>query len=172
MSREDYVAVATRLFSIYVFFNIARSVPGAIQILGQDQGMAMAGLYAFILFVGILFCAFLWFFPLTVARKLLPVMREPRSEDTIGSATALSIGMTLIGIWFLGNALVDFSYWLSLFVRTKQVGDIIVEWPPNDIASVVATAVQLIVATWLLFGSSGIKRLIFRFRFGVADGAP
>lgn len=172
MSREDFIAVASRLFSIYVLFSIVRSAPGAAQMLSQDQGMTWVGLYLFVLIIGLLLCAFLWFFPLTVARKLLPVMREPRSEEAIRSPTALSLGLTLIGAWFFANALVDASYWLALFVRSRQTSNIRVDWTPEQIASMIATAVELIISFWLLFGSTGITQLIYKLRHGAPQSAP
>ena len=172
MSREDFIAVASRLFSIYILFGIIRSTPGTAQMLSQDQGMTWVGFYVFVLIVGLLLCAFLWFFPLTIARKLLPVMREPRSEEPIGFPTALSLGLTLIGAWLFANALVDASYWLTLFVRSKQVGNVSVEWAPEQIASMIATLVELIISFCLLFGTSGVRQLIFKFRYGGTQGAP
>lgn len=172
MNREDFIAVASRLCSIYVLFSIIRGVPSAAQMLSEDQGMTWVGLYVFVLVVGLLLCTFLWFFPLTIARKLLPVMREPRPEEAIRSPTALSLGLTLIGAWFFANALVDASYWLTLFVRSKQTSNIRVEWTPEQIASIIATAVELIISFCLLFGSTGITQLIYKLRYGAPRSAP
>ena len=172
MNRDDFIAVASRLFSIYIFFGIIRSAPGAAQLLSQEQDSSWIGLYAFATIVALLLCAFLWFFPLTVARKLLPVMREPPSNEMIGSATALSLGLTLIGAWFFANALVDSSYWLTLLVRSKQMSGTAVEWRPEQIASMLSTAVELVVSFGLLFGSSGITQLIYKLRYAGTQGAP
>lgn len=168
MSREDYVAIASRLFSIYLAYIIVRTVPGALQLARQEQGLSLLIVYFAVLGGGLLVCALLWFFPLTVARKLLPVMREPRSEDAVGPATALSMGLTLIGVWFLAGALVDASYWLVLVMRIKQVDDMQLTWDHEQIANMAATAVQLVAGLWLILGSRGIRRLIYRFRYGDA----
>jgi hypothetical protein len=172
VNRDDFIAVASRLFSIYIFFGVIRSAPGAAQLLSQDQGTTWAVLYVFATIVVLLLCAFLWFFPLTVARKLLPVMREPRSNETIGSATALSLGLTLIGAWFFANALVDSSYWLTLLIRSKQMSGTAVEWRPEQIASMLSTAVELVISFCLLFGSSGITQLIYKLRYAGTQRAP
>ena len=172
MSREDFVAVASRLFSIYLLFNIIRNVPGALQLFSQDQGAAWAGLFVLVLVIGLVVCAFLWFFPLTVARKLLPVMREPRSETSIDSSVALSLGLTLIGAWILAYALVDSVYWLTLLIRTKQIDTTNFEWSHEQISGMVATVAELVISLWLIFGNSGIKRLIYKFRYGESHSAP
>ena len=171
MSREDFIAVAVRLFAVYVLFWTLETFPNAMFLLSGADGKAWAGLYIAILIFACLLCAFLWFFPLSIARKLLPVMREPRSEQVIGAPVALSLGLTLIGIWFLADALVSVLYWLTLFIRSKQVNGIPVEWTSKQVASMVATLTRLVLSVWFIFGAAGIRRLIYKFRYGEV-GAP
>jgi hypothetical protein len=166
VNREDIIAVAVRLFAIYMLFNILETVPGATQLLSSQDGAIWTGLYVSILVCAALFFAFLWFFPLSVARKLLPVMRESRSEQTVGAPVALSLGLTLIGVWFLATGLVDASYWLTLIVRSKQLNNVPVEWTHKQIASMVADFTRLFLSVWLVFGTAGIRRLIYKFRYG------
>lgn len=168
MSREDFVAVASRLLSIYLLFGIIQGVPSALQMLFDGQGVAWGALFAFFLAVGALLCAFLWFFPLTVARKLLPVMSERRSEEAIDASIALSLGLTLLGAWFFANALIDSSYWLVYLFRSRQVEDVALHWSHEQVAHMVSTGVELVVSLWLLVGSGGIKRLIYKLRRGDA----
>ena len=168
MSREDVIAVSVRLFAIYVAFSILKTIPAASQLLSTDGGKTWASLYIVILVIGALFCAFLWFFPLSIARKLLPTMREPRSEHAIGERVALSLGLTLIGVWLLASALVDATYWLTIIIRSKQIKDIPMEWTHQQVASMVATVAQLLLSLWLIFGSAGIRRLVYKFRYGDA----
>jgi hypothetical protein len=166
VSREDFVAVAARLFAIYFLFLNVRGAPTAFQMLSQPDGVGWASLYAIIMVVLLIFTAFLWFFPLTIARKLLPVMRESRSATALDSSVVLSIGITLIGLWFLANSLSDASFWLALIVRTTQIGTTGFEWSHEQIAKMVSTAVELVISLGLVLGSSGVRQLIYRFRFG------
>lgn len=170
MSREDYIAVAVRLLAIYVLFGILKSVPMAAQMISQQNGAMFAGLYVAILIAGAGTCVLLWKFPLTVARKLLPVMKEARSEEAVSGPVALSVGITLIGLWFLVSALIDASYWVAVALASRQVGDgdMPLVWDSGQIASMVAVAFQILVSTWLIFGNAGIRRLIDRFRYGDA----
>lgn len=170
MSREDYVAVAARLFAVYVAFKVLLQIPAVAQTLSQDQGMAWAGLYALVLLMSLALCAFLWFFPLTIARKLLPVMKEPRSEQAINASVGLSLGLTLIGVWFLGNGTIDAMYWLALIVRSKQhVDSLSFEWSPEQIASMVSTVFEVAVGACLVLGSTGLQHLIHRLRYAGRD---
>ena len=166
MSREDIIAVAVRLFAVYMLFSILETIPGATQLLSGQDGATWASLYISILVGAGLICGFLWFFPLSIARKLLPVMREPRSEQALSAPVALSLGLTMIGVWFFATALIDASYWLTLLIRSKQMHDVPVEWSHKQIASMVADFTRLFLSFWLLFGSAGIRRFIYKFRYG------
>lgn len=167
MSREDFVAVAARLFSIYLVFLVIGMLPGAVQSLTMhDLGGGFLGFFVTVAVAGLAVAALLWLFPLTVARKLLPVMKEPRSDSAINGPLALSIGLSLMGIWFLSGALVDATYWLVYLLRNGQLAEYSPPLAPNEIASIVATVVEFLVAFVLLFGNAGIRRLILHFRYG------
>ena len=169
MSREDYVAIGVRLFAVYIGIKTLLATPASIQAVFHGDGMDLAWLYVLALIIAVGICAFLWFFPLTIARKLLPVMKEPRSEESIDASVGLSLGLTLLGVWFLAQGLLDSLYWLSLvlrtrhLVRTQQYG---FEWEPDQIASMAVTIFELAIGAWLVLGSSGVRRLIYRFRYG------
>ena len=167
LSREDYIAIAARLFAIYVFVKTALQIPAAVQALSEGGQVAWAGLYALVLLTCLAICVWLWFFPLTIARKLLPVMKEPRSEQAISAPIALSIGLTLIGVWFLAEGAIDAIYWFALIMRTKQMPHMSgFEWSSDQIASMVATAFELVVGIWLVLGNAGFRRVIYKFRYG------
>ena len=172
MSREDFVAVGSRLFAVYLLLTSIRSAPEIFQVLWRADDMTSVYLYGLTIAIVLLVVAFLWFFPLTIARKLLPAMKEPRSEETMDSHVALSVGITLIGLWVLAYGIVGAVYWIKLFLglrREIDTGDYV--WPPEHKAAMVATAVQLVVAALFILGSSGIRKLIYRLRYGKADHA-
>jgi hypothetical protein len=171
MSREDLVAVAARIFAIFLLVTIARSFPSAMALLDQEGPRPSMVLIGVVLASSIAVCAILWFFPLTIARKLLPAMSEPRSETAMSGSVALSVGLTLLGVWVLAYALPDTVYWATFFLLTRQTGAGYSAWGHEQIASVATTVVELVLATWLIFGSSGIKRLILRFRYGAHENA-
>ena len=170
VSREDYVAVAARLFAVYIAFQVVLQLPVGAQTLSQDQDMVWAGLYVLALLVSLALCAFLWFFPLTIARKLSPVMKEPRSDQAINASVGLSLGLTLIGIWFLAEGTIGAVYWLALIVRTKQhVEQLDFEWSPEQLASMASTVFEVAVGACLVLGSTGLRQLIHRLRYAGND---
>ena len=165
MSREDVIAVAVRLFAIFLFITLLRFFAGMMTL---DQ---VSPLRVWVVpVVGVAICALLWFFPLSIARKLLPVMREPRSEAGMDGSMALSVGLTLLGVWLLATALPNATYWLSLFVLSRQSSGYHLGWGPEQMASIATTIAELVLAVWLVFGSAGIRRLILRFRHGRFEG--
>jgi Kef-type K+ transport system membrane component KefB len=166
VSREDYVAIAARLFAIFLGFKALVQIPLVAQALSQDHSVALPWLFGLVLAMALLICAFLWFFPLTVARKLLPVMKEPRSDQAMSASIGLSLGLTLIGVWFLAQGVIDSVYWLALIVRIKQDQQLGFEWIPSQIASMTVAIFQVGLGTWLVLGSAGIRRLIYKFRYG------
>ena len=172
MSREDFVAVAARVFAVFLLVTVARSFPSAMALIGQDGPQPSLLLVALVLASSVAVCAILWFFPLTIAKKLLPAMNEPRSETSMSGSVALSVGLTLLGVWVLAYALSDAIYWTTIFIMTRSAEFEHFVWGHEQIASVFTTIAELILAIWLIFGSSGIKRLILRYRHGqMADVA-
>lgn len=79
-----------------------------------------------------------------------------------------SLALTLMGVWLLANALLDSIYWLVLFARVQAIGAEHYDLGPDQVASTVTTGVQLIVAMVLILGSSGLRNLLFRLRYGSA----
>jgi divalent metal cation (Fe/Co/Zn/Cd) transporter len=165
VSREDYVAIASRLFAIFLFVMVARSIPSAIALIGQEGPQPSLWLVGLVLASGIAICVVLWLFPLTIARKLLPVMKEPRSDSQMSESVALSIGLTLLGVWVLATALPDLIYWGTLFQLSRQIEYGEFDWGAEQIAGITSSVAELALALWLIFASSGIRRLIYRFRY-------
>jgi hypothetical protein len=167
VSREDYVSIAARLVAVYIAMNTVQQISQAVPFL-REQDPAWTGLYALVLLASFGVCVFLWFFPLTVARKLLPVMKEPRSENTIDAAIGLSLGLTLIGVWFMAQGAVGAVYWVNLIWWTRHVTTpgYFHLWSPENIAGLAATVFEFVVGIGLVFGNTGLRRLIYKLRYG------
>lgn len=162
MSREDIVAIASRLFAIFLVVTTIRLLGPMLQ---PSEFFSSTG--QLLLFVSVLvlpalaIAALLWFFPLSVARKLLPVMREPRPTVSPSSQTALELALTAIGMWILASAISDSVYWVVMLVHVYNSA-IPVE---VDVARVAATLTELLLGFWLVFGSRGLANLVTRLRY-------
>ena len=171
VAREDYVAVGIRLFAVYLAVSTLGMAANLVGMAALAESRELgAGLWtagAAIVLVAAT-ALWLWFFPLTVARKLLPVMNEPRSEESAGPAVLASVALTLMGVWLLAGALIDVSFWLTWATTLRASGFDARPISAEQIANMVATGVELVLALVLIFGASGLRRLLFRFRYGPA----
>jgi hypothetical protein len=169
VSREDFVAIASRLFAIFLLITAIRlgtTTVAASSSFSSDWNWALFLAATSLPIVAI--SALLWFFPLTVARKLLPVMREPRPPADPGSLTALELALTVIGFWVLSTALTDAVYW-SVFLVQVYNSSIPVAADPTQKASLAATVAELLIGLWCVFGSRGLANLVTRIRYA---GSP
>ncbi len=166
MSREDIAVVALRLFVLAMIFGIIRTAPNALQMLSEPDGRLVIPVFVSFVVVSLMACIFLWKFALFVARKLLPVMREPASTLPMDPATALSLGLTLIGLWFLTGGLIDIAYWLTILISVQRADQAQFHLAPDDIAAIVGTVVQIAISLGLILHSTGIRRMIYRLRYG------
>ena len=89
MSREDLIAVATRLFAVFLLITVARFIPSAVALLDQNADVPSPVLAGLVLVSGLAACGVLWLFPLSIARKLLPAMREPRCTGKIARVSGV-----------------------------------------------------------------------------------
>lgn len=166
MSREDIVAIATRLFAIFLVVMQIRYIASVA--IAPESVRDVLLLAAAVSVPFLLVAALLWFFPLTVARKLLPVMKEPRPLVDPGSRTALELALTAIGFWVLAMAIVDMTYWITyLFHTSRQPYPI--EFGSENWANAAATVVELLLGGWLVFGSRGLAAFVTRLRYA-GDG--
>lgn len=169
VSREDVVAIASRLFALFLLVTSIRL--GATLAAASDS---FSSLWTFASFLAAIYvpivaiAALLWFFPLTVARKLLPVMREPRPPVQPGSSTALELSLTAIGFWVLSTAITDAVYWSALLVQVHNAL-IPVQLEASQKASIAATIAELAIGAWCVFGSRGLTNLVTRIRYA---GSP
>jgi hypothetical protein len=166
MSREDIVAIGSRLLAVYLAVRVMQSMVGIVPPLFMEGGVPPVWRAGIAISVLVMFgvCALLWWFPLTIARKLLPVMREPRSEATIGASTAMSLALTILGVWLFVTGLVSTAYWAVIFYQVSR-SEFDVAIDPRQYAEMAATAANLVIGLWLVIGNAGIRRLVARLQY-------
>ncbi len=173
MSREDIVAIAVRLFAIFLGIYVLRTIFTFMQFTGQAEFNAGA-IAVSVVVVGAMagVALLLWVFPLSIARKLLPVMKEPRSEPSVGVDTLFSLGLMLMGLWLLANAIIDGIYWMAMLFAMRAADMTMHELLPDQQAAIFTTAVEAVVAVFLILGSTGIRNAVYRFRNAHVDTPP
>lgn len=106
----------------------------------------------------------MWFFPLTVATKLIPNVK-PEESAAFGAGGIEVVAFSIMGLWVLTTAIRDIFFWITFAYRVKNVGLGISELSPEDVGNIVATVVELVIGFWLLFGSKGLLGIIRRVRY-------
>lgn len=171
MSREDIVAVAARLFAIYLVVMTLRFVLSLVSIAGTafgdpSPGLAAIGLSVAATLLPLAIAAYLWFFPVTVARKLLPSMRDS-GPSLPGSPRLLQeVAFSVLGLWLLASALPDVLYWAAMlnFRSDPAYGGLVLS--ADEKASMVATGFELVLGIALLLGARGLVGALYRLRYG------
>lgn len=173
LSKEDVVAIASRIFAIYVVIMTVQSI-GALLEMRHEMEMDMTDLAPFLLMVGLplLLALLLWFFPLTIARKLLPVLRDPRPPLSAARQDVEDTVVFVLGLWVLAGAAPDIVYWVVLAFRIQNTEAASVPLLPEQVASIWAAVAQTAIGLWLVFGARGLLGALRRLRYAGAPQSP
>jgi hypothetical protein len=154
MSPHQAIAVGVRLFAVWLaiywfqdivtfyFDSTSRAYSHALTI-----GAAVS------LFVAVLVLT-LWFFPRTVARKLLAAS-TPESTASAPPETWLAVGCALIGFWVLTHAVPALMRnLLFLYFSDPPYHD-----TTNGRIWLFYFSAEIVIALWLIFGTKGLRKL-------------
>ena len=161
MTSAQIVGLGVRLFAIWLVVSLLRHIPGIWRFNVSDAAGGDSSTNVVIVVVAVLILALaaaIWFFPLTVANKLIP--RSTRTDHIhVPIEQAESIGFSLLGLWVLTNSVPDSFYWIFMAFQASRPNSIL-ELRASEYSYMVATAVEVILGIWLLFGAQGLRRLL------------
>ncbi len=162
MTATQVVALGVRLFSVWLFVYVVRNVPGMWQynVLEADSSANLVvAIVACVLFTVV---ALLWFFPLTIASKLLP---QTQLEDRINLPLeqAQAVGFSLLGLWMLTNAIPSALYWVLMSYYGAKPNSLL-HLGAKEYALIASTVLELVLGIWLLFGAKGLLGILRRAR--------
>ena len=167
MKLEYIVAIGVRLFAIGLGINVLRSlslVPAYLS--GTSTHSDLIPFYGSTIALALL-ALILWNFPLMVARKIndFPSQEESFLKDDVYNKL-LEIGLILLGFYLLYYVISDGVYWFIYFlsVSKNEYYDSANSIGPDQVASMLTTIVELVVASFLLFGHKGLARLVLKLR--------
>ena len=112
-------------------------------------------------------CTVLWFFPVTIATKLLPSAAAAAAVEQPAPPTLIewqTLGVICIGLWGLSRAIPDAIYWLTFFSLTAGTELEFANSNPEDKARLIMTIAEIAISTWLLFGARGFAAMLFKVR--------
>lgn len=155
MSPIQAVAVAVRLFALWFAIFFGRTAPGYyIQIRDFDDTLASAIGIAVVL-LALAFVVFLWFFPRTVARAILPAA-DPVLASRPSEEAWFRVGCGLLGLWLLTGALPGVARHVFLLYYAQRTQ---MSLPESSAGTLVYYGTEIAVAAWLLLGGAGVLRL-------------
>ena len=163
MTPQQILVVAIRLFAVFWFLTSIGHLITALRAVDQvgADGFTVIGLLVpiFELFA----CVFLWFFPTTLSRRLLKGGDSPSGAVAPALLKWQAMIAIAMGLWTLSGGIPDAVYWIMYFASQTQLyasGDVFRDrW-----ADIAATAVQIIIGVWLLFGARDLTAILFRMR--------
>jgi hypothetical protein len=157
MTPHQIVAVALRLFAVWLGIQTLRTLPAFFAVNSSDAPGYVYAVFMFAL-TAVLVLAF-WFFPRAITGKLLP-HGVAESQPAVTADTWLAMGCSLIGLWILTTtiprlvfdtfALNSMSNSMSSFEDRSQL-----------LRGVLWELGQLAIAIWLVLGGKGFRKLFW-----------
>jgi hypothetical protein len=135
---------------------------------GFDFGLVAAGvLFGLAMPVGI--GLVLLYFPGTLTTRVLriPGIESPRDGELPAYER---VAFAVMGLWWVLDAILDALYVYArsrLYLRFMEDQPAYVRLPaltPDDFASLVVSAAQLLIGLWLMLGNRGLAGLLYRIR--------
>lgn len=169
MTKEQIFGLAVKLFAIFLFVYGLRSLTGVIQI--ADTASGYSGIWwvaAGYLFIFVSLALLLWFFPVSVARRILPKDDRKVGEADFSLNDIDVVAYSILGVWLLATTIPDVIYWLLVLATLEHKG-LIPYMTHTRIASVIATLIQFGIGVWLMLGAKGLRGLIRKLRYAGAS---
>ena len=164
MTKGQIVGLAVKLFAIFLFVYSLQKLVNVLPWFSPDVTISWIAItYAVCYGLAlVLICLVLWFFPLTVAKELIPF--ESGQPTTLSQDSILSIAFVILGLWVLSTAIPDMVYWSIVISQSREMG---LSW--QDAAADVkgntyATILEIIIGLWLLLGAKGLKNILLAVR--------
>jgi len=163
--REQIVALAIRVFAVFLLVYGLRSLSTFVPI-GYINDMASEAwiwiaVFAIVLF-GIVWL--LWFFPLSIARKLLPRTTQKSTEVAVSAQEIETIAFTVLGLWVLSTGVPDIIYWITYWLTIANAS-VDPDISLDRLGYTLATVMEIIIGVWLMFGAKGLRGLLHRMRY-------
>jgi len=111
-------------------------------------------------------CAVLWFYPMTIAARLVP--GGVKAADTAPPQLVewQTLGLVCIGLWGLVHVIPLFAYWITVVSMSHDKYDAYEGLRVEDKALIFAHVVELALSLWLVFGAKGLASILFKMRTG------
>lgn len=162
MTPHQTLALGVRLFAIWFALVVLREGVASITTWrSMDDSHALAIAIGIFLVTSVILLI-LWFFPKSIARGLLPHSKE-ESTPALSYQMWLTLGTALIGLWFVASSIAPILRNLSaMYLFQSELLNL--ESLRLLRQGILYYVVELVLGLGLLFGATGIAKLILWVR--------
>ena len=163
MTPHQTLAVAVRLFSVWLVLVIIREVLGSY-FFARGAQQDLLPLAVVMGLVATVTALVLWFFPKTIARGLLPSQSDTPAQPATAE-TWFAIGVSLIGLWLVASAIPGLLR--NLLITYLYSSDAVDR--NGLITAFVFLSMQIVIGVLLMVGANGVKRFVWWARHAGPD---
>ncbi len=161
MSQAYLIGVLIRLFSIYLVISTLKI---ATSMFSPALGLAFNGWTIAGLAIPLLAALFMWFFNLSLAKRLFFGGLHVRALDLTGVVHLEQALFSVLGLWLVCSSLIDCGYWLVLFNDRNSADSADFVFAIEEKAAMAAAFIRAVLGLFLMFRANGLVRLIQRLR--------
>src|SRR5262245_61233896 len=168
MTQHLILALGVRLFAVWCALVMVRELAVFLSLPRPSDESAALGVMVSGSIIVLIILLTMWFFPKSIARGLLPQSSDAAPAQPSSYEMWFTLGIALIGLWFVASAItpilhnLGFMYFFKSSLMTQQ-----------DLSSLRAgifySAIELVLGLLLLFGATGVRKLILRIRKAIPD---
>ena len=165
MKLTALVALTVRLFSLGLLIYLIRILLGEFSAYVHFENHTISIAVAVIAIVIVFLAAFLWKFPLFIAKKLVDFgPKEDRLVEPINEQNLYNLGFVLLGTLLLYWTLSDSVYWWFYLSAQAEIAQYTQELSIQQKASLLSVAVEGIFSIALIAGAGPISRFMLWLR--------
>lgn len=162
MTPSQILVVASRLFALLLGFTLFAYVPSAFGFFRMEPSAGQIATMVSVSLGMIAVALYLWLFPVSMAKRLLPMPLEESGEEIPRTTDEwFLLGSRLMGLWVLCRSIPLLLMQLLYIVQMNEE-DARTIWhggaPKGPIT--IRLVLDCALAAWLLFGSRGLLGLL------------
>ncbi|WP_049630494.1 hypothetical protein [Cellvibrio sp. pealriver] len=168
MKSTHYLAIAVRLFSVILFLYGVKNSSFIFSLIFDLGNQIPISTWSFAIastVLPVVAASFLWMFPMLIANALIKPEMDQLVEP-ISVKSALAVLVSVIGLFFLFNGIIDSVYWMTLWKLANSHDSGVVgnfHFGSENISSMVATGVELLLSAFLILKSRACAYHMLRF---------
>jgi len=166
MTPIQIVALGLRMVALIWLLYTLNHLYSLFAYVSDDSRIAISksvvGLFALL---QIATCAVLWFFPTTIAEKLLPsAAGTGQTRTPVALLEWQMLGFICVGTWELSKAIPDAIYWLTYYGMSFGDNPDAFYLDAGQKARVASMLAELTIGLWLVFGAKGFAAALYKIR--------